>query len=255
MRGFVNQDARGTAATRAWLCVAVLCFPVFAAAYAQGPAAKTGAAKKSSSSSAIAPARATAKATPKSGSAHFTVGPSAQKTNAIKKSAAAASTRSGPAARTSVRSAPASRRTPVRQRASWHPAQLTPTADRYKEIQQQLTDKGYFHGTVDGQWGPDSVDALKRFQTDQKLEADGKLGALSLMALGLGPKRDAAAMAGVAPAASRPSAVEPTAAEPPAAVAEPAIRPAETLPTETVTPEAGSPETPSSSTLPAGALP
>jgi hypothetical protein len=35
------------------------------------------------------------------------------------------------------------------------------------------------------------VDALKRFQRDQNIGDDGKLGSLSLIALGLGPKRDA----------------------------------------------------------------
>jgi len=33
------------------------------------------------------------------------------------------------------------------------------------------------------------VDALKRFQHDQSLIEDGKIGSLSLIALGLGPKR------------------------------------------------------------------
>ena len=72
------------------------------------------------------------------------------------------------------------------------PLQHQPTADRYKEIQQALADKGYFHGTVDGAWGPESVEALKRFQREENLDADGKIGALSLMALGLGPRRGAA---------------------------------------------------------------
>ena len=67
--------------------------------------------------------------------------------------------------------------------------QTQPTPERYKEIQQALAQKGYFKGEISGQWGPDSVDALRRFQADQKLEADGKLGSLSLIALGLGPKR------------------------------------------------------------------
>jgi len=67
--------------------------------------------------------------------------------------------------------------------------QQAPTADRYKEIQQALISKGYLQGEATGQWGPDSVDALKRFQTDQNLTADGKIGSLSLIALGLGPKR------------------------------------------------------------------
>ena len=38
--------------------------------------------------------------------------------------------------------------------------------------------------------GDDSVDALKRFQTDQKLDDDGHLSALTLIGLGLGPKHD-----------------------------------------------------------------
>ena len=67
--------------------------------------------------------------------------------------------------------------------------QQAPTADRYKEIQQALAEKGYFKGSVDGNWGADSVDALKRFQAEQSLDPDGKVGSLSLIALGLGPKR------------------------------------------------------------------
>ncbi len=67
--------------------------------------------------------------------------------------------------------------------------QSQPTPERYKEIQQALADKGYFRGAVDGAWGADSVDALKRFQTEQNLDPDGKLGSLALIALGLGPRR------------------------------------------------------------------
>ena len=66
------------------------------------------------------------------------------------------------------------------------PLQQQPSADRYKEIQQALADKGYFQGAVDGAWSAGSVDALKRFQKDQNLDADGKIGALSLMAPGAG---------------------------------------------------------------------
>jgi peptidoglycan hydrolase-like protein with peptidoglycan-binding domain len=71
-------------------------------------------------------------------------------------------------------------------------AQQQPTPERYKEIQHALADKGYFHGPVDGAWGADSTDALKRFQREQNLEDDGKIGSLSLIALGLGPQRSAA---------------------------------------------------------------
>ncbi len=67
--------------------------------------------------------------------------------------------------------------------------QQTPTPDRYKEIQQALVSKGYFHAEPNGEWSSDSQDALKRFQADQHLTADGKLSSMSLIALGLGPKR------------------------------------------------------------------
>jgi peptidoglycan hydrolase-like protein with peptidoglycan-binding domain len=67
--------------------------------------------------------------------------------------------------------------------------QREPAPERYKEIQQSLADKGYFAGPVNGTWNSDSVEALKRFQRDQNIGDDGKLGSLSLIALGLGPKR------------------------------------------------------------------
>jgi peptidoglycan hydrolase-like protein with peptidoglycan-binding domain len=74
--------------------------------------------------------------------------------------------------------------------------QSVPTSDRYKEIQQALVEKGYFRGEADGNWGPDSIDALKRFQQEQNLAPSGKLDSVSLIALGLGPKRNLAARTG-----------------------------------------------------------
>jgi hypothetical protein len=68
--------------------------------------------------------------------------------------------------------------------------QLHPDPERYQQIQQALADRGYFKGQVNGEWNDDSVDALKRFQTDQKIDNDGKINALSLIGLGLGPKHD-----------------------------------------------------------------
>jgi peptidoglycan hydrolase-like protein with peptidoglycan-binding domain len=87
--------------------------------------------------------------------------------------------------------------------------QQQPSVDRYKEIQQALADKGYFSGMVDGAWGPGSVDALKRFQKDQNLDVDGKIGALSLMALGLGPKRGAASAENLVTPGAKPEPVDP----------------------------------------------
>jgi peptidoglycan hydrolase-like protein with peptidoglycan-binding domain len=71
-------------------------------------------------------------------------------------------------------------------------SQPAPTPERYKEIQQALATKGYYKGEVSGVWGPDSVDGLRRFQADQNLDVDGKIGSLSLIAMGLGPKRTTA---------------------------------------------------------------
>jgi hypothetical protein len=67
----------------------------------------------------------------------------------------------------------------------------SPSAERYREIQQALADKGYYTAEADGAWDAASIDALNRFKTDQKLKADGKLCSLSLIALGLGPKYEA----------------------------------------------------------------
>ena len=85
----------------------------------------------------------------------------------------------------------------VRTRAAVRSFQQTPTQERYREIQQALAAKGYFHGEPNGEWGADSIDALKRFQTDQSLMPDGKISSLSLIALGLGPKRLTAAKSDV----------------------------------------------------------
>jgi peptidoglycan hydrolase-like protein with peptidoglycan-binding domain len=74
--------------------------------------------------------------------------------------------------------------------ASWRTRQGTPTPDRYKQIQQALAEKGYYQGSPTGVWDQASADALRRFQRDQNLEPSGKLDSLSLIALGLGPKRD-----------------------------------------------------------------
>jgi peptidoglycan hydrolase-like protein with peptidoglycan-binding domain len=78
---------------------------------------------------------------------------------------------------------------------------MAPTSDRYKEIQAALTAKGYAAGSPDGVWGPEWSSSLKRFQQDQKLEPSGKLTSLSLITLGLGPRREASESPAAAPAA------------------------------------------------------
>jgi hypothetical protein len=91
-----------------------------------------------------------------------------------------------------------------RSSPSWRRGQQEPTPDRYREIQQALIDRGYLQSPVPEKWGTESVDALKRFQQDQKLEASGKLDSLSIIALGLGPKRDLASQNGRIPLAQPP---------------------------------------------------
>ena len=71
--------------------------------------------------------------------------------------------------------------------------QLHPDPERYQQIQQSLADRGYFKGTVNGQWGDDSADAVRRFQVDRKIDPDGKINALTLGGLGLGPQHGSAA--------------------------------------------------------------
>lgn len=91
-----------------------------------------------------------------------------------------------------------------RSAPSWRRGQQDPTPERYREIQQALIDRGYLQAPVPEKWGTESVDALKRFQQDQKLEASGKLDSLSIIALGLGPKRDLASQNGRVPLAQPP---------------------------------------------------
>lgn len=85
-----------------------------------------------------------------------------------------------------------------------------PDPDRYKEIQQALAANGYFKGEPNGQWESDSVAALKQFQTDKNIPNDGKISALSLIGLGLGPRHDPA----VPPVTPAPSTADSAAIAP-----------------------------------------
>ena len=83
---------------------------------------------------------------------------------------------------------------------TWRNRQLSPTTERYKEIQSALATKGYMKPEdATGTWNQDSIDALKHFQQDQKLDPNGKINSLSLIALGLGPKHEATATPPPAP--------------------------------------------------------
>ena len=116
--------------------------------------------------------------------------------------------------------------------------QLHPDPERYQQIQQALADRGYFKGQVNGEWGDDSVDALKRFQADQKLDDDGKISALTLTGLGLGPKHAGGSVTPTTPLSSD-SAATPHAAS----VENPAPSPA-------ASPSEGAPPPPATNTPP-----
>ena len=79
----------------------------------------------------------------------------------------------------------------VSERRTWRHPQRAPTRERYKQIQRALKARGYNPGPIDGRWGSRSAAALKRFERDHDLPADGRLDALVLIMLGLGPKRSA----------------------------------------------------------------
>lgn len=70
--------------------------------------------------------------------------------------------------------------------------QQQPDEKRVREIQQALNERGY-DVEVNGVWGPKSVEALAKFQEQQKItnqSGRGKLDSMTLIALGLGPKRE-----------------------------------------------------------------
>jgi Putative peptidoglycan binding domain len=76
---------------------------------------------------------------------------------------------------------------------TWRNRQMAPTPERYRQIQEALAAKGHLRPEdVTGVWNQTSAEALKTFQREQNIESNGKINSLSLIALGLGPKREAA---------------------------------------------------------------
>lgn len=103
---------------------------------------------------------------------------SAPKSQSSSKSAVAKS-----ATKSRSRRATAVRRRPVTQQQ--------PDPQRIREIQEALAAKGY-PVEATGVWGPDSIEALRKFQEAQNINnmsGRGKLDSLTLIALGLGPQR------------------------------------------------------------------
>lgn len=159
------------------------------AADTKAQAKRPAAAVPKAASTKAQPKTAGAKKAAPRASAPKTAAPkaAAAKPGAVAKAPARSATGTASRSKTTARARTtraAAKRAPVRR------GQMAPSPDRYKEIQQALADKGYYQGAVSGAWGPESADALKRFQKDQNLTDTGKLDSLSLIALGLGPKRN-----------------------------------------------------------------
>lgn len=131
-------------------------------------------------------------------------------TTAKKKSTATAKkkTASGSAATSATRHTSTTKRRTATSvstyRAPSRARQMQPTPERYKEIQQALAGKGYLKSEPSGVWDQESVDAMRRFQEDQNINPSGKIDSLSLIALGLGPKRPTGATPPPPPAEPKP---------------------------------------------------
>ncbi len=73
--------------------------------------------------------------------------------------------------------------------------------DSVRQVQQKLKDWGYFTGTVTGNFGQDTYDAVVSFQRRNGLIADGVVGKSTYEALGI-PFTSAASASGTASASS-----------------------------------------------------
>lgn len=57
------------------------------------------------------------------------------------------------------------------------------TGDQVKKLQYVLNTKGYYKGEINGNFSPETTDALKKFQHDNKITADGICGPSTIKAL------------------------------------------------------------------------
>jgi peptidoglycan hydrolase-like protein with peptidoglycan-binding domain len=114
----------------------------------------------------------------------------------VKKGATSAAKGKKKSSASSAASKNSKKKAPAKKSATtWRNRQLAPSTDRYREIQSALASKGYLKPEeATGSWNSTSSEALKKFQSEQNLDASGKINSLSLIALGLGPKRESPAI-------------------------------------------------------------
>jgi hypothetical protein len=142
---------------------------------------------------------------------------SAKKGGTAKVAAGQKTATSGSATSSSAKSKSKGKTAKKAPAVTWRSRQQNPTPDRYKEIQGALAAKGYLKSDPSGVWDADSISALQRFQSDQKLTPNGKINAPSLIGLGLGAKSAGAAEASPIGPPAQPAVpvTNPAPAEPP----------------------------------------
>lgn len=64
-------------------------------------------------------------------------------------------------------------------------ADMTKDTQTVKQVQQALSDKGYYQGRADGKWSSKTKSALKQFQQAQGMTATGQLDQQTLASLGV----------------------------------------------------------------------
>jgi len=80
---------------------------------------------------------------------------------------------------------------------------MTGRGEQVKAVQQALKEKGHDPGAIDGKMGPKTQAALKDFQSQEGLEASGRLDAETMSKLGVEAKAGASTSgSGAAPSAS-----------------------------------------------------
>lgn len=58
-----------------------------------------------------------------------------------------------------------------------------------RQVQQTLDKDGFHAGSADGRWGPETRNAIKKFQQSKDIRADGRLNRQTMADLGLGASR------------------------------------------------------------------
>ena len=93
--------------------------------------------------------------------------------------------------------------------------------EQTQAVQQTLKDQGFYYGDVDGQGGPETDAAIRRYQIRQGLDVTGKMDEQTLSSLNLNSKNDKNTIQAVPPppsgdtADAQPVAPKPQVTQPP----------------------------------------